>query len=112
MLTIAIVLLTLAAMIGISLASDTFKAVPSPLGLRILHAGLSCTGAVLLIITAYTGDARLWINVGLALLFIPLGCMLGYKRSRGIHSKSLATAHGGLAVVCFAILLYNAYGPR
>jgi hypothetical protein len=68
--------------------------------------------SVLVILAALGGDHRVWINIGLAVVIIPLGVWLCYRRSRGIHPKGLVVIHGGLAVACFLILAYYASDPR
>jgi hypothetical protein len=80
---------------------------------RWSHAGFVLLGSVLVILAALGGDHRVWINISLAVVIIPLGVWLCYKRLRGIHPKALLVViHGGLAAVCLLILAYYTFDPR
>lgn len=112
MLIVAVAVFAIAALLGVLMAVDAFKGVGSSRLSRWSHAGFVLLGSVLVILAALGGDHRVWINIGLAVVIIPLGVWLCYKRFRGIHPKALLVIHGGLAVVCFLILAYYTFDPR
>ncbi len=112
MLISSVVVFTIAALLGLSMAADVFKGRISSKLSRLAHVGLALVGSALVIIAAFFGDHRLLINIALALIIIPLGLVLGYKRSKGAQPKGLVIAHGGLAVGCFVILAYFAFSPK
>jgi uncharacterized BrkB/YihY/UPF0761 family membrane protein len=78
----------------------------------LAHVSLALLGSALVIIATFFGDHRLLIIIALALIIIPLGLALCYKRSKDVQPKGLVIAHGGLAVVCFVFLAYFAFGSK
>jgi hydrogenase/urease accessory protein HupE len=112
MLIFALVVFTLVAIIGLGLFFDVLKGVKGDTLLPFVHAGFALLGSLLVIVTALEGnDTRLFINIGLAVFVIALGLLLSYKRRKGALPKGLAAAHGGLAVICYLLLAYNAFVP-
>ena len=112
MLSIALGLFTITALMGVTLATAVFKQKRSSRVLQLFHVCTAAVGSVLVIIDAFTGDARVWINIGLAVVIILLGIWLGFQRARGLHPKRLVAVHGGLAAICYTILAYFAFVPR
>jgi hypothetical protein len=112
MLSIALGLFTITALIGVGLATAVFKQRRSSKALQLFHVCTAAIGSVLVIVDAFTGDARVWINIGLAVVIIVLGTCLGFQRAHGRHPKGLVVVHGGLAVICYLILAYFVFVPR
>jgi multisubunit Na+/H+ antiporter MnhG subunit len=112
MLVASAVVFTIVALLGLSMAADVFKGRSSSTPSRLAHVSLALLGSALVIIATFFGDHRLLINIALALIIIPLGLVLCYKRSKGVQPKGLVIVHGGLAVGCFVILAYFAFGPK
>lgn len=112
MLMTSVVVFTIVALIGLAMATDVFKGRNSSNLSRLAHVILALVGSALVIIAAVSGDHRLWINIALALIIIPLGLSVHYKRSKGIQPTGLVIAHAGLALVCFLILAYFTFATR
>lgn len=109
MLVFAVAVFTLVAVMGLGLIVDVFKGSASSTTFAVLHAGFALLGSVLVILAALGGDDRVWINIGLAVVIIVLGGLVSLGRCKGKPVKALATAHAGLAVVCYLILAYFAF---
>jgi len=112
MLGIALGLFTITALIGVALATAVFKERRSSKALQFFHVCTALVGSVLVIVDAFTGDVRVWIDIGLAVVIIALGIYLGFQRAHGLHPKRLVVVHGGLAVICYLILAYFVFVPR
>lgn len=112
MLIVSLALFTVVALVGIFLAKNVFAGKSSSGFARFMHVGFACAGSVLVIVEAFRGDHRLWINIGLALVIIALGLLLWYLRSKGEFPKKLVLAHGGLAVACYLVLAYFTFNGR
>lgn len=111
MLMMSLGVFTLVAVMGALMALDVFKGVSTSKCYALTHAGFAAFGSALVILAALGGDNRVWINIGLAVVIIGLGLTMSLKRAKGEHPKSLAMAHGGLAVICYLILAYNVFTP-
>lgn len=109
MLIFAVAVFTLVAVMGLGMALDLFKGRGSPRQFALTHAGFAALGSLLVIIAALQGDLRVVINIIMAVVIIGLGVLLSLRRAKGEHPKNLAMLHGGLAVVCYLILAYNAF---
>jgi len=109
MLIFALAVFTLVAVMGLGLIIDVLKGQSSSKQFALIHAGFALLGSVLVILDALSGDERVWVNIGLAVVIIALGGVLSLRRHKGQHPKGLALAHGGLAVVCYLILAYFAF---
>jgi hypothetical protein len=112
MLIASLALFTVVALVGVFLAKDVFAGKSSSGLARFMHVGFACAGSVLVIVEAFRGDQRLWINIGLAVVIIALGALLWYRRSKGELPKKLVLAHGGLAVACYLVLAYFTFNAR
>jgi len=112
MLIVSLALFTVVALVGILLARNVFAGKSSSGLARFMHVGFACVGAVLVIVEAFRGDQRVWINIGLAVVIIALGALLWNLRSKGEFPRKLVLAHGGLAVSCYLVLAYLTFNPR
>lgn len=99
---------TVVAVIGLIMTSDVFRKKRTSGIWRFLHVAFVLIGAVLAFIAAVSGDARVWINVTLAVIIIGLGCLIGLRRAKGENPGGLVLIHGGIAVVCYLLLAYFA----
>lgn len=112
MLGIALGLFTITALIGVALATAVFEEKRSSRALQLFHVCTALIGSVLVIIDAFSGDTRVWVNIGLAVVIIVLGMGLEYQRANGLHPRRLIAVHGGLAVICYLILAYFVFFPK
>lgn len=108
MLILALVLFTAVALFGLKMAADLFKSQRSPTLAKVAHVVLALVGSLLVIVATFAGDARLWVNIALALVIIPLGALLFVQRRKANNPRGLLLAHAGLAVVCYGFLAYYA----
>lgn len=106
MLMMALGIFTLVAVMGLGLIIDLFKGRSSSKTYAVVHAGFALAGSALVILSALAGDSRVVVNIGMAVAIIVLGGVVSLRRHKGKPAKSLALAHGGLAVVCYSILVY------
>jgi hypothetical protein len=104
----SLAIFTLVAAMGLGMVADIYRGIGTPKLFGFIHAGFALLGSALVILVAVGGDNRVWINIGLAVIIIILGILLGLRRSKGSAPKVLVAAHGGLAVICYVILAYNA----
>lgn len=107
---VAVGVFTLVALIGVKLAADIVRSKPPSDAARLAHVVAVLAGS-LLVIWAAIGDPRLWINVVIAVVIIGLGLALYFKRAKGGRPIALVGAHAGLAIVCYAILVYFSFVP-
>jgi FtsH-binding integral membrane protein len=96
---------SIVALVGLLMANDVFRQKPTPSLLKFLHVAFVLIGAVFAIAAAFSGDQRIWINIALALVIIALGGVLFVRRSKNQHPQSLVLIHGGVAVVCYLLLV-------
>lgn len=111
MLVFAVAIFALVAVMGLGMALDVFNGRASPKMYALAHAGLALLGSALVIFAALQGDTRVITNIVLAVVIIVLGLVMSLRRAKGEQPKLLALLHGGLAVVCYLILTYNAFAP-
>lgn len=109
MLVMSLAIFTLVAVMGLGMACDLFSGRGTPKIYAFVHAGFAALGSLLVILAALGGDQRVWINIGLAVVIIALGGLLSLRRAKGEAPKGHAMLHGGLAVVCYLLLAYNAF---
>jgi len=113
MLLFALLIFTLVAIMGLFLACDHFRGLPSDRSFAVVHAILSLIGSALVIFAALEGDVRVYINIGLAVIIIGLGVLLSVtKKKTGTAPKGILIAHASLAVVCYLILGYFVVVPN
>ena len=110
-LTASLAAFTIAAALGLVLAIDLFKGIPTQRSFTLTHAGMAVLGAVLAIGAALTGDTRVYINIALVVVIVVLGVMAAIKRHKtGVVPKGLIAAHAGIAVICYLILAATVFG--
>lgn len=108
MLTTLILVLAIAAVGGLFLASKVFSGQLAPWPLSIIHALLGATGLVMLImiILEGSGDGRLTAALGLLVIAALGGFYLASLHAKGnIAPKNIVIIHAGVAVVGFLTLL-------
>ena len=108
MLTYLIIVLAIAAVGGVVLATKVFAGQLAPWSLSIVHALLGATGLVMLIMLVLegTGDTRLTASLGLLVVAALGGFYLASIHAKGnIAPKNLVLIHAVLAVAGFLTLL-------
>jgi len=112
MLAVSVGLFTIVALIGLVLTRDVFRRkVPSGI-MRYLHVCLATVGSLLVIFRAFTGDHRLFVNIGLAVTIIALGLLIWRQRATGARPRMTVFMHGGIAVPCYILLAYFKFTPQ
>lgn len=109
MLTLSVVFVTIAILIGVYMVMNRAQGKPRyPKWLPLLHLGTVGVGAVLVILAAFSSnDLRLWLNIAIAVIVSILGlCISHGKFSRQIK-KALLSAHIFIALGCTLFLIYN-----
>jgi cell division protein FtsW (lipid II flippase) len=109
MLVMSVAIFTLVAVMGLGMVFDIARGQGTPKFFAVTHAVFAALGSALVIWVALQGDNRVWINIGLAVVIILLGLTLSFKRAKGPAPKGILALHGGLAVICYLILAYNAF---
>lgn len=108
MLTYLIVVLAIAAVGGVVLASKLFAGQLAPWSLSIVHALLGATGLVMLIMLVLegSGDTRLTAALGLLVVAALGGFYLASIHVKGsVAPKNVVLIHAGVAVAGFLTLL-------
>lgn len=108
MLTYLIVVLAIAAVGGVVLASKIFAGQLAPWSLSIVHALLGATGLVMLIMLVLegSGDTRLTAALGLLVVAALGGFYLASIHVKGtVAPKNVVLIHAGVAVAGFLTLL-------
>ncbi len=108
MLTYLIVVLAIAAVGGVVLASKVFAGQLAPWSLSIVHALLGATGLVMLIMLVLegSGDTRLTAALGLLVVAALGGFYLASIHVKGsVAPKNVVLIHAGVAVAGFLTLL-------
>lgn len=108
MLTTALLILAIAALGGLVLASHVLRGRMAPWAVSVAHALLGATGLVLLIVILLNGSAPARVTAALGLLVLAAlgGFFLASFHLRGkIAPKGAVFAHAGIAVVGFLTLL-------
>ncbi|PXW82298.1 hypothetical protein C8R34_13323 [Nitrosomonas sp. Nm84] len=108
MLTYLIVVLAIAAVGGVVLASKVFAGQLAPWSLSIVHALLGATGLVMLIMLVLegSGDTRLTAALGLLVVAALGGFYLASIHVKGsVAPKNIVLIHAGVAVAGFLTLL-------
>ena len=107
MLTVAIVLIVIAAFLGVALAAYVFLGKVTPKGLAFIHGPIAALGVIVLIVLAVRDRPALWLPIGVFAVAAFLGLWLITSDLRGTGpSKVGAALHGVVAVAGFAVLLY------
>jgi hypothetical protein len=108
MLTYLIIVLAIAAVGGIVLATKIFSGQLAPWPLSIVHALLGATGLVMLIMLVLegSGDTRLTAALGLLVVAALGGFYLASIHVKGnVAPKNVVIIHAGVAVAGFLTLL-------
>lgn len=108
MLTYLILVLAIAAVGGIFLATKVFSGQLAPWPLSIVHALLGATGLIMLImiILEGSGDGRLSAALGLLVIAALGGFYLASIHAKGtVAPKNVVIIHAGVAVAGFLTLL-------
>lgn len=108
MLTYLILVLAIAAVGGIFLASKVFSGQLAPWSLSIVHALLGATGLIMLIMLVLegSGDGRLSAALGLLVIAALGGFYLASIHAKGtVAPKNVVIIHAGVAVAGFLTLL-------
>ncbi len=108
MLTYLILVLAIAAVGGIFLATKVFSGQLAPWPLSIVHALLGATGLIMLIMVILegSGDGRLSAALGLLVIAALGGFYLASIHAKGtVAPKNVVIIHAGVAVAGFLTLL-------
>ncbi|MFO7580171.1 MAG: hypothetical protein R6W74_08195 [Nitrosomonas halophila] len=108
MLTYVILVLAVAAVGGIFLASKIFSGQLAPWPVSIVHALLGATGLVMLIMMVLGGAAEGRLSAALGLLVVAAlgGFYLASLHAKGtVAPKNVVIIHAGVAVAGFLTLL-------
>lgn len=108
MLTYLILVLAIAAVGGIFLASKIFSGQLAPWPVSILHALLGATGLIMLIMLILdgSGEGRLTVALGLLVIAALGGFYLASIHAKGtVAPKNIVIIHAGAAVAGFLTLL-------
>ncbi|SDX71236.1 hypothetical protein [Nitrosomonas halophila] len=108
MLTYVILILAVAAVGGIFLASKIFSGQLAPWPVSIVHALLGATGLVMLIMMVLGGAAEGRLSAALGLLVVAAlgGFYLASLHAKGtVAPKNVVIIHAGVAVAGFLTLL-------
>ncbi|GKS70198.1 hypothetical protein W03_22020 [Nitrosomonas sp. PY1] len=108
MLTYLIIVLAIAAVGGVVLATKIFSGQLAPWPLSIVHALLGATGLVMLIMLVLegSGDGRLTAALGLLVVAALGGFYLASIHVKGsVAPKNVVLIHAGVAVAGFLTLL-------
>ncbi len=112
MLMGAFAVFTLVAVMGLSIVPGIWRGYAVEPMYPALHGAAALAGSALVIVAALEGDARLYVNIGLAVIIIVMGAAMGFLGKKGKRvPKGLLAAHAGLAVVCYGILGFFALNP-
>lgn len=112
MLMGAVSIFTLVAVMGLGLVCSMMRGNPVEPGYAMLHAFASLLGSALVIFVALQGDTRLYANIAIAVVILGLGGVMVLARKKGKKApKIVLISHAGLAVVCYAVLVYFAFNP-
>ncbi|MCW5600587.1 hypothetical protein [Nitrosomonas sp.] len=108
MLTYVIIVLAIAAVGGLVLASKIFSGQLAPWPLSIVHALLGATGLIMLIMVVLEGSGSGSLTAALALLVIAaLGgfYLASLHAKNSVAPKNVVIIHAGVAVAGFLTLL-------
>ncbi len=106
MLTSAIILFALAALLGLYLLSYVLRSKETPKAITIIHGTVAAAGLVILIIFAFYNSPSPWVSVLLFTLAAMGGLLLFHKDLSGKPlPKWLAIGHGIIAVIAFVFLI-------
>lgn len=98
---------TLVAIMGLFMVGDVWAGHPVGAVFPKLHAAAALFGSALVIGAALEGDARLYNNIGMAVVIILLGVYMGVRAHQGKGApKWIIILHAGLAVACYLLLGY------
>lgn len=111
LLTLSLAAFTIVAAVGLALAIDLFRGVPTGKDITLVHAGMAVLGALFAIGAALLGDSRVYINIALVVVIVLLGFTAATKRHKtGVVPKPLILTHAGIAVICYLILAATVFG--
>lgn len=113
MVIAAIILLSIAALLGIILLTYVLRNKPTPKGLAFIHGPVAFIAVVVLLVYAVTttNEHKHWESIILFLTAALGGIILIYRDLTGKSiPKLLAVAHGLIAVTGYVILLYHYFG--
>lgn len=108
MLTYLLIVLAIAAVGGVVLATKIFSGQLAPWPLSIIHAVLGATGLIMLIMLVLegSGDSRLTAALGLLVVAALGGFYLASIHVKGnVAPKNIVIIHAAVAVIGFLTLL-------
>ena len=102
---------TIAAIIGLMMAIDLFRGIPTQRFSILSHAGMTVLGALFAIGAALMGDSRVYVNIAMVVVIVVLGFLAVSRRFKtGEVQKGFILAHASLAVVCYLLLASTVFG--
>lgn len=109
MLTIAVLVFAIGAVVGLVLANSVLRGRLASWGLSLLHAALGATGLVLTALVVLGESADVASIVSTALLILVVAALAGfflasYHARKVSPPKAAVVAHAGIAVVGFLLL--------
>lgn len=99
-LSIGIVILS-----GFVMANKRMKRQTVSNGLKLTHGIFTIIGAVTALIAAFS-EAKLWINIVLAIIIVALGLYLAFGKPAKERIKRILYMHAGIAIICYITFLY------
>lgn len=106
MLVIAVICFTIVIALGILLVIGTFRGRASSRAVRLTHAGIALIGLGFVIAAMLQGNARLEVNIALAVVVIVLGVVSSAIRAQKMNPSALIACHIGLALMFYLILVF------
>lgn len=105
LMTAALSVFTLTAVLGLLIALDIFRGKQPAPSASIVHGLTALLGSVFAIGAALNGETRIYINIILAVVIILLGVIAVVKRHKtGVAPKGILALHILLALGCYLIL--------
>ncbi|WP_156302956.1 hypothetical protein [Methylogaea oryzae] len=103
----ALAIFTVVAAMGLSMVLGVLRGRAVDGRYAMIHGAAALAGSALVIMAALAGDARLYINIAMAVVIIGLGLLMGMAARKGKRPpKVVVVAHVGLAVACYSVLAF------
>lgn len=109
MLIVSAILIGIVIIVGFLMVSKKKKREVVPTIYKIIHAGFTLVGALLVVIVTFMGDYRLWTNIVLSVIIVCLGLVMAFCKLNKTTGKLVFYSHAAIGIICYVIFLYYVF---
>lgn len=106
LLWVSVIAIGVVILIGFLMVSKRKQRKPVPTLYMATHLIGTIIGALIVIIAAFKGDARLWTNIVLAVIIVILGLTMSFGKLSKSKAQTVLLCHACIGIICYGIFVY------